>query len=298
MEGWVKIHREIVDWEWYKDANTKSLFLHLLITANSSDTEYKGQVIKRGELIVTLAQLSEQLGMSVKAVRVALEHLIKTEEVGKRNGKPIGINGMILSVCKYDYYNTDGIGQSKSKGKPKGKRGANERAHDSQSESSIFDTVGANQRANPKEKEETPSYNLPKEEERSEQEDILNPTPLKKGEGLSSRSVFEKFYNDTFSEAYYWTAKDAGQMAQLMKKIKFSRESKGMPTDDVSLNESLGKLLCSIKDKWLLENLSVSNVNSKYNEIVASARSERAKKTTGMNVGVVLTERPKYTKGW
>lgn len=34
IEGFIKISRKILDWEWYTDINTKTLFLHCLLKAN------------------------------------------------------------------------------------------------------------------------------------------------------------------------------------------------------------------------------------------------------------------------
>ena len=45
MEGWIKVHRKLVDWEWYNDINVKVVFLHLLLTANHKEKQWKGQTI-------------------------------------------------------------------------------------------------------------------------------------------------------------------------------------------------------------------------------------------------------------
>ena len=47
-DGWVKLHRQLLDWEWYTDINTKVVFLHCLIKANWEDKRWRGVVIKRG----------------------------------------------------------------------------------------------------------------------------------------------------------------------------------------------------------------------------------------------------------
>ena len=87
-----------------------------------------------------------------------------------------------------------------------------------------------------------------------------------------ARLLFEDYFRATFSNEYYWTPKDAGAMSQLLKKINFSREQKRMPTDDDSMIKALKAFLGSIKDTWILEHFSVAIINSKYNEIVASAK--------------------------
>ncbi|MEG1402893.1 DUF4373 domain-containing protein [Bacteroides sp.] len=89
----------------------------------------------------------------------------------------------------------------------------------------------------------------------------------------SARSVFEDYYLNTFGSSYYWTAKDAGSMADLLKKISYSRTQKEMSVDDDSMLYALKMLLSSVKEGWIFENFSVTNINSKYNEIVAKAKN-------------------------
>ena len=51
LNGFIKIYRSMLKWEWYEDVNTKAVFLHLLLTANFKDTKWQGITIKRGEVI-------------------------------------------------------------------------------------------------------------------------------------------------------------------------------------------------------------------------------------------------------
>lgn len=80
---YIKLYRSILGWEWYKDQNTKSLFLHFLLKANTADQKFKGIEIKRGQFISSLKNLSNETGLSIREVRTALEHLILTQEVTK-----------------------------------------------------------------------------------------------------------------------------------------------------------------------------------------------------------------------
>ncbi|MEO5160358.1 hypothetical protein ABH158_22910, partial [Bacteroides ovatus] len=88
-----------------------------------------------------------------------------------------------------------------------------------------------------------------------------------------ARSLFENYVKTVFFTDYYWTAKDAGAMTKLLQKITFSRTQKKMPVDDDSMLYALEKFLSSVKEGWIFENFSVTNLNSKYNEIVAQARN-------------------------
>ena len=80
-EGYIKLFRSMTSWEWYQDANTTRVFLHLLLNANWEDSRYRGYEIPRGSVVTGLHSLSESLGISVKSVRTALKHLKSTGEV-------------------------------------------------------------------------------------------------------------------------------------------------------------------------------------------------------------------------
>lgn len=79
--GYIKLFRKMVDWGWYKDANTMRVFMHLLLTANYAETEYMGMTIHPGETVIGRKSLAKALGMSEKNVRTALNHLKSTNEV-------------------------------------------------------------------------------------------------------------------------------------------------------------------------------------------------------------------------
>lgn len=88
------------------------------------------------------------------------------------------------------------------------------------------------------------------------------------------RDVFEKKYADLFDGGvYYWQAKDAAAMDALTKKIIYSRKERGMSVEDDDVIKALQALLDSIRDTWILKNFSTTNINSKYNEIVAQAKA-------------------------
>ena len=112
--GWIKIHRKMLDWEWYKDINTKIVFIHLLLVANFEDNEWQGMIIKRGQRFTSVNSLSTELMISCKAVRTALKKLRKGKQIDTKTAN----NGTMITICKYDEYQLIE--------KPKGKRRANE----------------------------------------------------------------------------------------------------------------------------------------------------------------------------
>ena len=79
--GFVKIYRSLLNWEWYDDINTKTVFLHLLLTVSIADSQWHGITIQRGSRVSSYAILAEETRLSVDKVRTAISHLESTGEV-------------------------------------------------------------------------------------------------------------------------------------------------------------------------------------------------------------------------
>lgn len=116
-----------------------------------------------------------------------------------------------------------------------------------------------------------------REAELGAQSDNPPSKPKKRPNPLNSeaRKLFEERYQALFSSNYYWSAKDAGNMSSLLKKLKFQREKKNLPIDDQGVLNALKYFLDSITDGWILENFSVTNINSKFNEIVSQIMARK-----------------------
>ena len=81
MNGWIKLHRKILDWEWYSDTNTFRLFMHLLLKANREEKKWRGRIIKAGELVTGRKILAEELALSEQQIRTSLLKLKSTNEI-------------------------------------------------------------------------------------------------------------------------------------------------------------------------------------------------------------------------
>lgn len=100
MEDYIKLSRKILEWEWYKNINTKVVFMHLLLKANWKDRKFEGKVIPRGSFVTSASRLAAELGMSRSEVRTALTHLLQTGEITKQ-----GTNRYtVITVVNYDLY--------------------------------------------------------------------------------------------------------------------------------------------------------------------------------------------------
>lgn len=100
MNSYVKIDRNILDWEWWSDIKTCRLFLYMILKANWKDGNFKGINVPRGSFVSSVAKLSEGTNLTVDEVRTALKHLKSTNEItSKSYGK-----FTIFTINNYNTY--------------------------------------------------------------------------------------------------------------------------------------------------------------------------------------------------
>ena len=80
-ETYIKLSRKIIEWGWFKNPETLSVWIFLLISANISDREFEGMAVRRGELITSCQTVARTCGLTESKVRTAFRHLIKTGEI-------------------------------------------------------------------------------------------------------------------------------------------------------------------------------------------------------------------------
>lgn len=98
--GWIKLHRQFLDWEWYDDMNTKCLYLHCLLRVNHSDTKWRGIDVKKGQFITSLDSLSSETGLSVQNIRTSLNKLKSTGNLTSNQQA----KARIITVLGWDSY--------------------------------------------------------------------------------------------------------------------------------------------------------------------------------------------------
>ena len=103
MTGYIKLFRQMTEWEWYKDANTKAVFLHLLLMANHAPARWRGIEIQRGQHLTSIKQLAKETGLTVQNVRTSLNHLKSTREVTWK----VTSRWTLITVENYEKYQGD-----------------------------------------------------------------------------------------------------------------------------------------------------------------------------------------------
>ena len=136
-EGWIKLYRGFLAWEWWDDPVMVKSFVAILLMANSEPTTWHGHVIQTGEFVTSISRLSEFLKISVKKTRTVLERLKMTGEIETITSK----KNTVIRVKNWGFYqatpnpqleitfnqrlNPDFCEEPPNKGQTKGKQRAN-----------------------------------------------------------------------------------------------------------------------------------------------------------------------------
>lgn len=100
MDGYIRLDRTILNWEWYTDVNTFKLFLHILLKANEETGQRGGISIPRGAVAISYQELSEETGLSVQNIRTSLKRMKKTGELEVESRGKFSI----ITVKNHDRY--------------------------------------------------------------------------------------------------------------------------------------------------------------------------------------------------
>ena len=100
MQGYIKIHRKIKQWQHYKEPAIKAVFVDLLLDAAHKPTWQSGVRLAVGECISSTRTLAANNGLAAHTVTKALNLLIESGEIARRR---VG-NTTIFKILKYADY--------------------------------------------------------------------------------------------------------------------------------------------------------------------------------------------------
>lgn len=124
--GYIKLYRQITDWQWYTDIPTCRLFIHILIKANHTKKMWCGKEIDRGTFITSYSTLSSETGLSKHQIERALKNLTSTGEISRVSSS---VNTLII-VTNYNVFqgfeSEENHSTGETKEKPKGNQGETE----------------------------------------------------------------------------------------------------------------------------------------------------------------------------
>lgn len=100
MDGYVKIYKKLLDWKWYSSTPHTRIFLHLLLTVSHADNYCFDVLVKRGEVLTSLASLREKTNLTGEQVRDVISDLVNSKEITIRNS----IDYSIITIVNWECY--------------------------------------------------------------------------------------------------------------------------------------------------------------------------------------------------
>lgn len=104
MEGWIRVHRKLIEEPWFKKSEYVHLWLYLLLKANHKDKEVfignEKVIVKRGQLLTSRHKLAEVVRIQENKIYRILkcfenEHQIEQHKTNKYT---------LISIVNYDTY--------------------------------------------------------------------------------------------------------------------------------------------------------------------------------------------------
>jgi len=104
MEGWIRIHRKLIEASWFNKSEYVHLWLYLLLKANHQDKEvFVGNekvVVKRGQLLTSRSKLSEVVHIQENKIYRILKCFENEHQIEQQKTKKY----TVISILNYDAY--------------------------------------------------------------------------------------------------------------------------------------------------------------------------------------------------
>jgi hypothetical protein len=234
MQGWIKIHRQILDNEFYfseKFTKTQAWIDLLLLASHTERTVFiKGVEInlKAGELCYSQRSLATRWTWNPRTVYKFLNKIQKRKMIHHRKNNVT----TIITILNWELYQSSTAGNT------------------SQDTSQIQHGIQTNNN----------DKNVKNE----------NNNKIEKPNGFLDllKEDFISFYKEEFNErGYNWNGRDSKQLGLLLKNLKTTfpnLDTNGMRN---TFRHFLVKVF-ELKDKWINDNFTISTLNSKYQPLI------------------------------
>lgn len=269
-EGWIKIYGKIVDWEWYGDPNMVATWLHLLVSANWRDKNWRGFIVRRGQIITSISKLSEAIGQTERQTRLCIERLVDSGQIVKQTTNKY----TIITICNYDSYQEKPEQQCQTNDK----QGVTQTSDKSQTN----DKQGVTQTSTTKE-----DKNI--EDKKVRSKDGGKSARAEKFAPLNQNDIaFDKFYESHFGTKYVWQEDTSEVVARIAQCIADKMAEQGgeivdMPDQIMVFLEAVYRL----DDGWINERftpqLLAKQFNVLYQRIKNSKNGRNGKNATGVS---------------
>lgn len=100
LNGWIKIHRSLLEWEWWDDANMVRAYMYILLAANTTPYRWHGMEFEAGTFVTSLMRMACSMGLSLHQTRLVLERMVRTGEIALETTNKY----TVVHVCNWDKY--------------------------------------------------------------------------------------------------------------------------------------------------------------------------------------------------
>lgn len=121
--GYIKLHRSILDWQYWDDHNTTRLLIYFLVSVNYEPKKWKGIDIKAGQLITSYDKISVSTGLTIKQIRRSIKLLVECNEVIQETASKF----QSITLVKWEELQVEEIKRA-GKGQAKGNEREGQRA--------------------------------------------------------------------------------------------------------------------------------------------------------------------------
>lgn len=115
--GYVRLFRQIDEWEWYDNPYVKAIFLHCLIKANDKAKKWRDLTLKRGQFVTSYEKLAAANGITIQQTRTALKQLQLTNEIEYQSTNQY----TVITVKNFNLYQATNIQKTKADNPPTNK---------------------------------------------------------------------------------------------------------------------------------------------------------------------------------
>lgn len=117
-KGYLRLYRQILEWEWYDNPFVKAIFFHCLINANDRPKDWRDIKLKRGQFVTSYEKLAAANGMTIQQTRTALKQLQLTQEIEYQSTNQY----TVITVKNYNLYQANNTQKSEANSTPTNKR--------------------------------------------------------------------------------------------------------------------------------------------------------------------------------
>lgn len=252
MEGYVKLHRQLIESTQFADPIRLKIWIWCLIKANhkkrvvplKTGKGYTTVTVKRGQFIFGRNKASEELNVPPSTLLRHMEKLQQEKAINIRSDNQYSV----ITICKYEEY------QSLEE--------LNEQPMDNQrTTNGLASDTNKNDNNEKNDKKKKVSFAVsPLSSEQTGE--IYN----------SVKQSFLELYANEYQTEYYFLGVDGTKIRSIIKKVAFKMKEK-FP-DVVYTVENLSNA-CEVfikathisSDDWLKANFNLKNIDSKFNDI-------------------------------